>query len=88
MCVLMYLCVVASCLRELRNEAVVFLAGVVRLVTAIAVVQQCCEYSVHTHTHTHTHTHAHTHLHAFIINNFVFFFFPSIDQLSETAVSG
>ena len=35
---------VASCLRELRNDAVVFLAGVVRLVTAIAVVQQCCEY--------------------------------------------
>ena len=34
---------VASCLRDLRNEAVVFLAGIVRQIISVAVVQQCCE---------------------------------------------
>ena len=33
---------VAACLRDLRNEAVVFLAGIVRHITSVAVVQQCC----------------------------------------------
>ena len=43
-----FLCIliaVASCLRDLRNEALVFLAGVVRWITTVAVVQQCCEWS-------------------------------------------
>ena len=33
---------VAACLRDLRNEAVVFLAGIVRHITSVAVVQQSC----------------------------------------------
>jgi transformation/transcription domain-associated protein len=32
---------IASCLRDLRNEAVVFLAGIVRHIVSVAVVQQC-----------------------------------------------
>ena len=36
---------VASCLRDLRNDAVVFLAGIVRHITSVAVIQQSCESS-------------------------------------------
>ncbi|XP_019851030.1 PREDICTED: transformation/transcription domain-associated protein [Amphimedon queenslandica] len=36
---------IASCLRDLRNEAVVFLAGIVRQIISVAVVQQCSSSS-------------------------------------------
>ena len=42
----MFFCItftVAACLRDLRNEAVVFLAGIVRHITSVAVVQQSCK---------------------------------------------
>ena len=32
---------VASCLRDLRSEALVFMAGIVKYITTVAVVQQC-----------------------------------------------
>ena len=40
-CVHMYIFVVSSCLRDLRSEALVFMAGIVKHITTLAVVQQC-----------------------------------------------
>ena len=32
---------VSSCLRDLRSEALVFMAGIVKHITTVAVIQQC-----------------------------------------------
>jgi len=39
-------CLVAAAVRDLRNDAVVFMAGVVRHITMVAVVQQCSKLCV------------------------------------------
>ena len=38
---------VASCLRDLRSEALVFMAGIVKHITTVAVVQQCSKQHVY-----------------------------------------
>ena len=45
---------VAAAVRDLRNDAVPFMAGIVRHITMVAVVQQCSKYYLHTNTEHHS----------------------------------